>query len=954
MSKNNASQTKYDVFVSFRGVDIRRGFLSHLIGTFKSKQINAFVDDKLERGEEIWPSLIEAIQGSSISLIIFSPDYASSRWCLEELVTILECKEKDDDELLKEIVKLVLKRLGKHLVNSKGLVGIDKKIADIESLIRKESKDTRLIGIWGMGGIGKTTLPQEVFNKLQSEYQGSYFLANEREQSSKDGIISLKKEIFTELLGHVVKIDTPNSLPNDTIRRMKVLIVLDDVNDSDHLEKLLGTLDHFGAGSRILITTRDEQVLNANKADEIYRLREFNFDKAFELFKLNAFNQSDNQSEYDELSQRVVNYAKGIPLVLKVLARLLRGKNKEVWESELDKLEKMPLREVCDIMKLSYVDLDRKEQQIFLDLACFFLRSQTKITIDYLNSLLKDSESDNSVVVGLERLKDKALITFLENNFISIHDSLQEMACEIVRQESTGDPGSRSRLWDLDDIYEALKNYKGNEAIRSILLHLPTTKKENLSPRLFAKMNRLRFLEVSVEDNYDCFDILAKGLKFLATELRFLSWKSYSGKSLPEIFSTEKLVILKLPYSGMEKLWLGVKNLVNLKELDLRCSKKLKELPDISKATNLEVILLRGCSMLTNVHPSIFSLPKLERLNLSDCESLNILTSNSHLRSLSYLDLDFCKNLKKFSVVSKNMKELRLGCTKVKALPSSFGHQSKLKLLHLKGSAIKRLPSSFNNLTQLLHLELSNCSKLETIEELPPFLETLNAQYCTCLQTLPELPKLLKTLNVKECKSLQSLPELSPSLEILNARDCESLMTVLFPSTAVEQLKENRKQVMFWNCLNLDEHSLVAIGLNAQINMMKFANHHLSTPNREHVENYNDSFQVVYMYPGSSVPGWLEYKTRNYHITIDLSSAPPSPQRSFVFCFVLGEFQRTDIIRTLEFSITMNEGEGKEDSVSMYIDYLGWSSIESDHVCVMYDQRCSEFLWCQPHKDLGI
>lgn len=303
---------------------------------------------------------------------------------------------------------------------------------------------------------------------------------------------------------------------------------------------------------------------------------------------------------------------------------------------------------------------------------------------------------------------------------------------------------------------------------------------------------------------------------------------------------------------------------MNLKELDLRCSKKLKELPDISKATNLEVILLRGCSMLTNVHPSIFSLPKLERLNLSDCESLNILTSNSHLRSLSYLDLDFCKNLKKFSVVSKNMKELRLGCTKVKALPSSFGHQSKLKLLHLKGSAIKRLPSSFNNLTQLLHLELSNCSKLETIEELPPFLETLNAQYCTCLQTLPELPKLLKTLNVKECKSLQSLPELSPSLEILNARDCESLMTVLFPSTAVEQLKENRKQVMFWNCLNLDEHSLVAIALSAQFNFMKFVNQHLCRPDHYHYNLISDviheSFQGVYLYPGSSVPEWLEYK----------------------------------------------------------------------------------------------
>ncbi|KAL2340894.1 hypothetical protein Fmac_008834 [Flemingia macrophylla] len=94
MSDNNASQIKYDVFVSFRGEDIRRGFLSHLIDNFQREKVNVFVDDKLKRGDEIWPSLVGAIQGSSISLIIFSQDYASSHWCLEELVTILECREK--------------------------------------------------------------------------------------------------------------------------------------------------------------------------------------------------------------------------------------------------------------------------------------------------------------------------------------------------------------------------------------------------------------------------------------------------------------------------------------------------------------------------------------------------------------------------------------------------------------------------------------------------------------------------------------------------------------------------------------------------------------------------------------------------------------------------------------------------------------------------------------------
>ncbi|KAK7405028.1 hypothetical protein VNO78_06171 [Psophocarpus tetragonolobus] len=95
LSNNNSSpQTKYDVFVSFSGKNIRRGFLSHLIDSFERKKINAFVDDRLEKGEEIWPSLVEAIEGSLVSVVIFSPDYSSSRWCLAELVTILECKEK--------------------------------------------------------------------------------------------------------------------------------------------------------------------------------------------------------------------------------------------------------------------------------------------------------------------------------------------------------------------------------------------------------------------------------------------------------------------------------------------------------------------------------------------------------------------------------------------------------------------------------------------------------------------------------------------------------------------------------------------------------------------------------------------------------------------------------------------------------------------------------------------
>ncbi|KAK7349762.1 hypothetical protein VNO77_07399 [Canavalia gladiata] len=200
---DNTPQIKYDIFVSFRGEDVRDGFLSHLIEAFHRKQIYAFFDDKLERGDEIWSSLVEAIEGSFISLIIFSQHYASSRWCLEELVKVLECREnyeqilipvfynvdptnvrhqkgsyenafaehekrynlsrvqswrhalnksanlsgvkssdfRNDAELLEEIINLVLMKLNRHPSKSKGLVGIDKPIAHLESLLCQESKE---------------------------------------------------------------------------------------------------------------------------------------------------------------------------------------------------------------------------------------------------------------------------------------------------------------------------------------------------------------------------------------------------------------------------------------------------------------------------------------------------------------------------------------------------------------------------------------------------------------------------------------------------------------------------------------------------------------------------------------------------------------------------------------------------------------------------------------------
>ncbi|PWA63500.1 NB-ARC domains-containing protein [Artemisia annua] len=88
---------KYDVFVSFKGEDVRKSFIDHLFNDFKQKGIHAFRDDReLPNGEEISPRLYKAIEESRFLIVIFSKNYASSTWCLRKLVKIIECKQIED------------------------------------------------------------------------------------------------------------------------------------------------------------------------------------------------------------------------------------------------------------------------------------------------------------------------------------------------------------------------------------------------------------------------------------------------------------------------------------------------------------------------------------------------------------------------------------------------------------------------------------------------------------------------------------------------------------------------------------------------------------------------------------------------------------------------------------------------------------------------------------------
>ncbi|KAK4593275.1 hypothetical protein RGQ29_017404 [Quercus rubra] len=122
---SSTHQWNYDVFLSFRGENTRYGFMSHLYQVLCDKGFNTLIDDNLQKGEEISAKLLKTIKLSMILIIVFSENYASSTWCLDELVKILECKNNcklDPSQVRKQEGKFGI-ALAKHEEKFNGNMG---------------------------------------------------------------------------------------------------------------------------------------------------------------------------------------------------------------------------------------------------------------------------------------------------------------------------------------------------------------------------------------------------------------------------------------------------------------------------------------------------------------------------------------------------------------------------------------------------------------------------------------------------------------------------------------------------------------------------------------------------------------------------------------------------------------------------------------------------------------
>ncbi|KAF7847403.1 LOW QUALITY PROTEIN: hypothetical protein BT93_L2999 [Corymbia citriodora subsp. variegata] len=965
----------YDVFLSFRGEDVRHGFLADLhrcllhggstptlTRGLEARGRDHAGSDEGHRGvvdrrarllrELPFLSVVPGRAGESNGVV----EPVAIRWQTESYDKALARHEErlkkapervkkwrealfeaanlsgwhyghgDETKFIESIIKKISTIVGRvSLSVAKYPVGLGCRVEKVISLLSMGSYDVRMIGIWGTGGVGKTTIAKDVYNSVARQFYGCCFLPNVRETSSRpDGLVHLQDKLLSEILWKESSVVSTREC------------------------------EWFGEGSRIIVTTRDKHVLTSHGIDLVYKVKPLDRGEAFGLLSSYTFMANQMKDISRDLIDNILGYANGLPLAIVVLGSLLCDRSRDLWESILKKLAESPNKDINGVLKISFVALEDNERDIFLDIAWFFKGREREYVTRVLDSC------GLHTLIGIHTLIERSLVTIEHDCTVQMHDLIQQMGKDVVKRECQNDPCKRSRLWCYDDV-NTVNGY-------GIVLQLGTPAELRISRSAFTHMRRLKLLilsnaRISGSPHFRNLKFLNfshyKSLIYVLDLLEAGHVKQKETGNWPvRLKRVEKtqLIDSKVMNDG-EKLFSIIRRLVifvvgfkMLKDINLSECNSLIHVPDVSSAPNLEKLNLDRCKSLVEVHKSVGYLDKLKYLSLESCSNLRIFPSALKTKSLHDLKLSGCSKLEKFPEILEkivHLEHLYLSGTAIKELPASIDNLVSVKYMQLKNcKSLARLPSSIYKLQNLGSLVLEGCSNFvhftKNMEDSTdpngclgfPNLNWLELKGCNLLElefledssNFPKLRHLdlsgnkfthmpmcfhkydnLEYLYLDNCRQLQEIPQLPSNISDIKANNCRSLQKLPDFSRV-----SNLYEVDFSSCCGLycKEFSLGGASVLKYIRK-------------------RGSCDILLI--GGEMPGWIQHCEEgsiSFWVPKDLYDKV----LGLAFCVVLGLEEGKEVHASCQYEILVN-GKGWSRQFRLF------HSLESDHVWLKYHQR---------------
>ncbi|XP_057793091.1 uncharacterized protein LOC131009694 [Salvia miltiorrhiza] len=595
---------------------------------------------------------------------------------------------------------------------------------DRDNIVRQLMKldgDAQLVCVVGMGGIGKTTLAQLVYNDTQIEdcFELKIWIC----VSEPFDMVAIARGIVDSVGIETIppntdQLDLVLQKLRDSVSGKKFLLVLDDVwtEEYNKWQPLKINLQYGAPTSKILVTTRNERVakMMGTLDEDIYHPQQLSDEECWSLMRrISLSGRSEEEcGEFEEVGKKIASKCKGLPLAANVLGSLLQFKNSlEEWEnileSEIWQLEKAEL-ELFPHLLLSYNELSPSLKRCFSYCAIYPKDYQISVecliqewlALGYLGNV---TENGGVKLKGREHFNNLAMRCLFQDfhksdelgeqiEWCKMHDIVHDFAQFLRKNNERGEMRKRSCQLVCDpslvsdvQVYRSIYWDKGTppllcDCLKSLRVLRFNKGLDGPPPRGMEKLIHLRWLD--------------------------LSGTTLSEEDLKMICRLYFLQTLSLAECSLEEISREIENLVKLRHLDLSANYKLKEIPE-----------------------SVYSLVELQTLSLAFCSVEEIGGEIGNLVHLRNLHLSANELLKELPESMCNLVELQTlditDCSHLSILPQGIHKLQNLQRLLIDGTlASRRLPQGVGELSGLRTLKLtsfkvgSDCNKLGLLKKL--------------------------------------------------------------------------------------------------------------------------------------------------------------------------------------------------------------------------------------------